>query len=134
MRWLRSHVRFGSWCALFALAVQVAVSFGHAHRADFGWPSGFLPASGLITEQPAASPPTVPSALTKSAPTKPAGLAFDYCAICAVMNLAAAAVPASAPGLPVPIIVGASRGWTVPDISPAELPHLLFQARAPPIA
>jgi hypothetical protein len=130
MRWLRSHIRLGSWCALFALAIQVAVLFGHAHRADFGWPSGFAPASaGLLTEQPAASPPTVPPA-----PTKPAGPAFDYCAICAVMNLAASAVPASAPGLPVPIVLGASRFWTTPDISPAELPHLLFQARAPPLA
>jgi hypothetical protein len=127
MRWIRSHVRLGSWCAIFALAVQVIVSFGHAHRADFGWSSGFLPS--LTAEQPATPLPTAPSA-----PSKPAGPAFDYCAICAVMNLAASAVPAAAPGLPVPIVLGQIRFWTVPDISLAELPHLLFQARAPPLA
>jgi hypothetical protein len=129
MRWIRSHLRLGSWCALFALAVQVAVSFGHAHRADFGWPSGFLAASTSAAEQPAP-----PLSATPSAPSKPAGLAFDYCAICAVMNLAASAVPAAAPGLPVPIVLGALRFWTVPNISTAQLPHLLFQARAPPLA
>jgi hypothetical protein len=129
MRWIRSHVRLGSWCALFALAVQVVVSFGHAHRADFGWPSGFLPSSAIAAEQPAAPLPAAPAA-----PVKPTGLAFDYCAICAVMNLAASAVPAAAPGLPVPIVRGGLRFWIVRNISPAELPHLLFQARAPPLA
>ena len=130
MRWIRSHVRLGSWCALFALAVQVVVSFGHAHRADFGWPSGFVPASiAFSTEQPATPLPTAPSA-----PSKPGGLGFDYCAICAVMNLAASAVPAAAPGLPVPIVRGVLRFSTIPDISLAELPHFLFQARAPPLA
>jgi hypothetical protein len=50
------------------------------------------------------------------------------------MNLAASAVPAAAPGLPVPIVLGGLTFWAIPDISPAELPHLLFQARAPPLA
>jgi hypothetical protein len=128
MRWFRSHVKLGSWCALFALTIQVVVSFGHAHRADFAWPSGFLQLTAFTTDVPAAA------ANVPAAPSKPAGLAFDYCAICAVMNLAASAVPAAAPGLPVPLVLGPPRFWTITEISLAQVPHLLFRARAPPLA
>jgi hypothetical protein len=31
MKWFRSNVRHGSWLALFALAIQVLLSFGHFH-------------------------------------------------------------------------------------------------------
>ena len=31
MRWIRTHRRLGSRLALFALAVQLVVSFGHVH-------------------------------------------------------------------------------------------------------
>jgi hypothetical protein len=31
MRWFRDNVRHGSWLALIALAVNVALSFGHIH-------------------------------------------------------------------------------------------------------
>jgi hypothetical protein len=128
MRWFRSHLKLGSWCALFALTVQLVVAFGHGHRADSAWPSSFLQLTALTTDVPAAAPnaPAVPS--------KPIGVAFDYCAICAVMNLAASAVPAAAPGLPVPIVLGQTRFWTIPEISLAEISHLLFRARAPPLA
>jgi hypothetical protein len=129
MRWVRSNVRFGSWCALFALAIQFIVLFGHAHRTDLAWPSGTSPLSALSTEAPSAAVPDAPSS-----PSKPVGLAFDYCAICAVMNLAGSVVPAAAPGLPVQVVIGRVRFWTTLDVSLAELPHLLFQARAPPLA
>src|ERR1700730_13311060 len=129
MRWVRSNVRFGSWCALFALAIQFIVLFGHAHRTDIAWPSGSSPLSALGTEVPSAAVPNAPSS-----PSKPAGLAFDYCAICAVMNLAGSVVPAAAPGLPVQVAISRVRFWTTLDVSLAALPHLLFQARAPPLA
>ena len=129
MRWVRSNVRFGSWCALFALAIQFIVLFGHAHRTEIAWPSGSSPLSALSAEVPSAALPSAPSS-----PSKPAGLAFDYCAICAVMNLAASVVPAAAPGLPVQVVIGPVRYWTALDVSLAELPHLLFQARAPPLS
>ena len=34
MRWFRSHARLGSWLALSALALQLALSFGHIHLKD----------------------------------------------------------------------------------------------------
>ena len=34
MYWVRSNRRFGSWAALFALAIQLVLSFGHIHIED----------------------------------------------------------------------------------------------------
>ena len=31
MQWFRSRVKLGSWVALFALALQLALTFGHVH-------------------------------------------------------------------------------------------------------
>src|ERR1700674_2778559 len=125
MRWVRSNVRFGSGGALVALAIQFIVLFGHAHRAEIAWPSASSPLSVLSADVPSAALPDTPSA-----PLKPVGFAFDYCAICAVMNLAASVVPAAAPGLPVPVVINRVQFWTILDVSLAELPHILFQARA----
>ena len=36
MRWFRTNVRFGSRLALLALAVQIALSFVHAHFGNVG--------------------------------------------------------------------------------------------------
>src|ERR1700686_3018078 len=99
MRWIRLHVRFGSCFALFALVIQFLVTFGHMHCAESTWRSTFLPRNSLTIDiSSAAFPDTFP-------PSKPVGIAFDYCAICAVMNLAASIVPAAAPGLRVPAAV-----------------------------
>jgi hypothetical protein len=128
MRWFRSHLKLGSRCALFALAVQLVVAFGHGHRADFSGSSRFL-LDAVASEHSAAALPG-----SSSAPSDRAGFAFDYCAICAVMNLAASAVPAAAPGLSVPIVVGQIRFWVIPDISLIKLSHASFEARAPPLS
>jgi hypothetical protein len=34
MRWLRDNIRQGSWVALIALAINLALSFGHVHAID----------------------------------------------------------------------------------------------------
>ena len=56
MRWIRDHARQGSWLALFALVLNLGLSFGHIHaidakRVDY-WtglrpatPSGVMPRS-----------------------------------------------------------------------------------------
>jgi hypothetical protein len=128
MRRIRLHVRFGSCFALFALVIQFLVTFGHMHYAELTWPSTFLPRSSLTIDISSAALPGT------SLPSKPVGIAFDYCAICAVTNLTASGVPAAAPGLPVPAALGAVRFQGTPDVSLAALPHLLFRARAPPLS
>src|SRR5882762_9293799 len=76
MRGVRSNARFGSWLALFALALQLTLSFGHVHlNAHFSgaWSTASqeMPASGGVPDKPAKH--------TKFT---------DFCAICAVVHMA----------------------------------------------
>ena len=129
MYWVRSKLRFGAWCALFALTVQLALSFGHVHVAGGGSSKSLLFA-GWTTQQPA------PSADAPAAPAKPVpnGLAHDQCAICTVMKLAGVAVPSAAPALPLPLVAGQVRLGANVEFVLAASPHFSFSARAPPQA
>jgi hypothetical protein len=129
MRWVRSRLWFGSWSALLALAIQLALSFGHLHVEDTSARSTSIPfALRLVIEAPAATP----GALSTPAQQKPTSLADDFCAICAVIRLVG--VPTPAPILPLPL---GSRFISVDvdvEFELAASPHLFFRARAPPHA
>jgi hypothetical protein len=137
MGWFRSRMRLGSWSALFALTIQLVLSFGHLHFDGASARSVSAQTVSLRTVlaplalrwamQPSATlPPTAP------AQHKPAGLADDFCAICSVMRLAG--VPTPTPVLPLPI--GSRRILldVAVELTVAASPHLPFQARAPPQA
>jgi hypothetical protein len=124
MGWIRTKTRFGAWCALFALAIQFTLSFGHAHSL----------ASPLGELQRAAVSDAGHSTAMPGAPANPASLAFDYCAICAVVNLTGSAVPAAAPGFAVPFASHTIRFWSHFGDATAAPPHRLFRARAPPLS
>src|SRR3954470_16677130 len=94
MRWVRSRLSCCSWSALLALAIQLVLS-GHLHLENTR-PS-ILFAMRSAIESPAATL-DVPSAAEQQ---KPASLADDFCALCAVMRFAG--TPAPAPVLPLPI-------------------------------
>jgi hypothetical protein len=129
MRWVRANMRFGAWCALFALAIQFTVSFGHVHAPENIASAGGLAPVALAGHGPLAAVPEAPAA-----PIKPAGLAFDYCAICAVMNLAGSALPAAAPALPVQTVFHPAPFWPEADAAATAAAHRLFKARGPPLA
>jgi hypothetical protein len=128
MRWFRSRSRLGSYLALFALTVQLALSFGHVHpeRYLLGRQSATL--SGV-------SATTVSASAIDSAGKETPALADDFCPICALIHLAGTLVPAAAPSLP-------QLGAFSP--SPLEVAPLAFDladphysplgARAPPLA
>src|SRR5258708_38269921 len=99
MRWVRTNIRFGSWCALLAVAIHIAVSFGHAHRVDPLRQGGFLPPAVAGAQDQSATEPNGPT-------SKPIGLAFDYCAICVVINMGASMMPPSARASSVPDVGG----------------------------
>src|SRR5258708_4218359 len=125
MSWVRSNLRFGSWCALFALAVQLAVLFNHVHCAQTAcWPAS-QPAVGAVGNTSADAP-------AQSKPATPA--AGEYCLLCAVIHLAGSVVPAVAPASSISATVSLGRFWTDLSIVPAATPHGIFQARAPPLA
>jgi hypothetical protein len=120
MQWLRSRVRLGSWLALFALVLQLALTFGHVH-VD-GLPGG----TSTRIEASAGAP----------APTGNDGpnAAGDYCALCALLHLAGTLVPVAITLL-LPVIFTQSRP---PDAGlcfalPARR-SASFAARAPPLA
>jgi hypothetical protein len=124
MSWVRSNLRFGSWCALFALAVQLIVLFNHVHCAgNVCWP-GSAPAIGATGNALA----DVPAPGKRSVPT------IEYCMVCAVVHLAASALPAATAAPLVPVVVNPVRFWTDLSIVFAAPPHQIFQARAPPSA
>ena len=127
MRWCRSRSRLGAYLALFALAFQLAVSFGHVHLERIAPVSAG--ASALASAQPSAD--------DLNAPSNPAGrerLADDLCPICTLIHLAGALVPAEIPLLPLPTVFGRLRLEAAAEFDLTASQGALFRARAPPIA
>jgi hypothetical protein len=127
MSWFRLRSRSGSCLALFALAFQLAVSFGHVHLEHIA----------PVSRGASALAGALPSANDLTAPANPAGredLADDCCPICTLIHHAGALVPAEMPSLPLPTVFG--RLWLEAALE-FDLPAsqgALFRARAPPIA
>src|SRR5271165_6288892 len=144
MGWVRFHRRYGAWPGLAALALQIALSFGHIHignmhvggaaqalgiaavKSLYGSPGQ---SAGGVLVQVSQKSPAQKSPVQN--PGNNSGEDDDYCAICASIFLASTAFAAQPPQLPVPPdfarrapIVAAERGVT------ASRPAY-FQSRAP---
>jgi hypothetical protein len=122
MRWIRLNRRIGAWAALFALAVQITLSFGHVHVGK-----------NALSSSLAAHAAQWQSA-ERHSPSNPAQHqdADDFCAICATIALVASSVlPEPAPLTP-PLAAPCAwqREFDAALLSPQ--PHNFFQARAPP--
>jgi hypothetical protein len=126
MHWLRSH-RFGAWCALFALAVQLVLSFGHVHRGATMRPLAHPYLAAAATDQAAAMP-----AGGGDLPT--ANFGFDYCGICTAVNLAGAGVLSATPPLPLPPLVSGVGHWERIVFASRSSRRIIFEARGPPQA
>jgi hypothetical protein len=139
MRWLRSRVQLGSWAALFALATQLALSFGHLHvnSAQAGpvlagqGSAGPVSASRVLglmiqprTEQ--VIPPAVPA--QHHLPT----VTDDFCAICAVMQLVG--IGAEPPAFALPGFIQRLKLVAGTEFASAFRRYPFFHARAPPDA
>jgi hypothetical protein len=95
MRWVRPNIRFGAWCALFAIAIQFLVLPSHFHRFEPGLFTGSVVGFGSAARVDA-------HAVT---PTKPALPTMESCALCAVIKMAGKALPSAAPSEARPAIV-----------------------------
>src|SRR5262245_48345115 len=126
MGWFRSRSRFGSYLALFALAFQLAVSFGHVHLDDAVPPSAGAAAFASTQSGDEVNAP--------STPTNHQDVADHLCPICTLIHLAGALVPAETPPLPLPRVSGRLRLAAAVEFGLAASKNALFQARAPPIA
>jgi hypothetical protein len=143
MKWLRSNIKHGSRLALFALAIQFALSFGHFHaftaqaapaiqsgatQSDISYIGGHSYAGSLAA----------PGGVSKS--TQPGSdhdsdqQPNDFCAICAVIAMTNAAMVAIPPPLLPPqavefVYLAIDAGFVDPNSV-----RVAFQPRAPPVS
>jgi hypothetical protein len=147
MKWFRSNVRHGSRLALFALAIQVLLSFGHFHG------SSAQAAPALMDANQRGLHDTVTCAAThldawagashqdafralgpKTSDHESDGRPTDDCAICAVMALANALAVATPSYLPGPQPASSLYLMTDAEFIALNSARAVFQSRAPPIS
>ena len=136
MKWFRKHLKYGSRLALFALAIQFVLSFGHFHTVtaqaapaiatgltqvdlDFG--------KSLSTQETSRE-----AAKTQQPSTPDTDHAADACAICAVISLANNVLFATPPLLQLPQAVELLYLTTDAEFAHLSSLHPAFQSRAPP--
>jgi len=129
MRWIRSHIRWGSRVALVALALQFVLAFGHVHPA-----AGDHGSRGLLVG-PAAATDTSDAVLPGSnGPGQKSDGAIDpFCPICASIQLIAGSVNSCEPALASPAYNAAIEYQTFGERISTLSPYALFHARAPPL-
>lgn len=130
MMWVRSNIQHGARLALFALLVQFALTFGHAH-----W---FAQAAPLAQAQLADSAKNIAStdraAVQKQSPTNPdrEQPGDDNCAICALVAMAGTVTFATPPLLELPHAVQFLYLTTDAEFIYLKSAGRAFQPRAPP--
>src|SRR5271169_4746576 len=114
MRWFRSHRLKVASLALFALACQLVLSFGHVHLDRFAGNSSTWAIAAVAGKAAATSAGKVTSVDLPTSPRQknPSGLGDDFCAICASISLAAALVVPDAPTLLPGILVVKELHWS----------------------
>jgi hypothetical protein len=136
MNWFRKHVKTGSRLALFALAIQFALSFGHFH-ADVARAAPALQAGLAGTDLAIAV-----ALATQEAPSEAAQQPSNHdsdrqtsdCAICAVLSLANNFLFATPPLLELPQAVELLHLTTGAEFAHLGSLHPAFQSRAPPVS
>jgi hypothetical protein len=139
MNWFRSNIKHGSRLALFALAIQFVLSFGHFH-AVAAQAAPAIQAGAVQSDVAYTGNLSALDVISKSTQRPPASdhdsdqHPNDVCAICAVVAMANAALFATPPLLPLPQAVEfryltTDAGFVAPDSA-----RVAFQPRAPPVS
>ena len=122
MRWFRSQIRQGSLLALVALAINLALSFGHVHAI-----------AGRHTDQLALSA-VAPSGNGGPSQGDERGHPDDFCPICmaaAAMNNAVASTP---PAVPVQFASTSIQHGFALQVAFVEPQRRAFRSRGPPLS
>ena len=136
MSWFRSNIKFGSRVALFALAIQFVLSFGHFHAIATNAAAEIQSGLGDVADAASAAALGASSEAQKPEPSnhdsdqQPA----DACAICAVISLAHTVLFATPPPLLLPQAMGLHYVETEAELIRLNSVHPAFQSRAPPIS
>ena len=126
MGWFRSNRGVVAWLALFALACQLVLSFGHIHTSQFS--------GGSLAFAAAETGDTLADGLPSAPQKNPIGLAGDFCAICASINLAGTLILPILAIVLVPRLFTAILPWSVAADELASFHYRPFSARGPPHA
>ena len=122
MRWIRMNRQLGARLALFALALQLVLSFGHIHAGDLGIAA---PANATSIAHNPANGEGSPPPLDRDDRN-------DVCAICATLSLTSTSLLPIVASLVLPV----AYEWEWPaDILTTQVNFDLesyYRARAPP--
>jgi hypothetical protein len=136
MNWFRKHVKTGSRLALFALAIQFALSFGHFHgevaRAAPALQAGLAGAGLAIAATLAVQ--GAPSEAVQQPSNNDTNQHSSDCAICAVLSLANNFLFATPPLLELPQAAELLHLTTGAEFAHLGSLHPAFQSRAPPVS
>lgn len=124
MAWFRTNRGVAAWLALFALACQLSLTFGHVH--------GRYP--GTFGDGPAVSVALDAVDSSAGAPShpRPLGLPVDFCAVCANINLAGALLLPIIALIVAPLLITSSLRWLPPAPALASRMRRPLGARGPP--
>lgn len=139
MKWIRKHVKLGARLALFALAVQFVLSFGHFHPVAAQAAPALqtaLAQADLATAANLAAPDT---AAKSAQPQPPIDHGSDQppadpCVICAVIALANSVLFATPPVLLLPQAIELFYLSTETGFAHLTAAHPAFHSRAPPLS
>ncbi|MCA6120762.1 DUF2946 family protein [Bradyrhizobium sp. WSM 1704] len=139
MNWFRKHIKTGSRLALFALAVQVVLSFGHFHPLAAVRAAPAAVQSGLSQLDFAyvgtsATPDLAIQVVQKQPPVHHDNeqQPRDHCAICVVISMAGNLLVATPPVLLLPEAMDFLRRTTDAEFLHLKSAPVAFQSRAPP--
>jgi hypothetical protein len=125
MRWVRDHVRQGSWLALLALAINCVLAFGHVHAIGG-------PGSGRIQAVLAAPSTSDDGDRTRNHPAD--GQADYLCPICIATAAIGNALASTPPALPTVFAdTSVDRAIERSHLIP-QPPRAAFQSRGPPVS
>jgi hypothetical protein len=129
MRWLRTNSRFGGGLALFALALQFWLAFGHIHPEDiYGSVGRPLSSAAEIALPSSGSPQSLSSGYAVN-PDR------DFCAICETIFMLRSSATPEAPQMLAPRpIVRPAQHFSRTAAFYIALRRASFQSRAPPVA
>jgi hypothetical protein len=139
MKWVRSNIKRGSRLALFALAVQFVLSFGHFHGAA-AEAAPTIQSGPVHSDVSHANGLAATDAVSELAQQRPASnhdsdrQQIDACAICAVLALANAMLFATPPLLLLPQAIEILYLSTDAEFIHLNSARVAFQPRAPPIS
>jgi hypothetical protein len=123
MWWYRCHQRFVGLLALFALGVQLAVSFAHVHLEGTQPPFGV---SVLDATPRDRSPSGIPPA--------PDAPYHDHCAVCVAIGLVGNGLDGGPPAISLPELVRFAPLSPVREHRISVARFHPFRTRAPPVA